>query len=388
MQNFFIKHNIDELISYEPKILDKKIALACRLFPFSKGELELLTVIDEISEDELLERLRKYADCVLSAQRVKQNLKALEALANNNKTTISPDVLKSYTGWGGLRDAIFTPAIYRELKKHLNDDEISSIKKTLGSAYYTPELLVKFIWTALLRMGFERGNILEPAVGTGIFLDHMPLKIRQASNIEAIEIDRVTCNILVNKHPEINLICSGFETVYFGKKKYDLIVSNPPYGREAINDIFDTDLSHLIIHHWFVAKSAKILKDKGIIAMVMPQFFLDNIKDHARDIINNSGVNMLAAYRLPDNLFTNAKVTVDIVFLQKAETDTKWLTTKNITIGGRTKPMNEYFIDHPEHVLGELHIVPMYDRTGITCKANGNLRDMLYAACLKIKRLI
>ncbi|WPY01908.1 hypothetical protein Trichorick_01832 (plasmid) [Candidatus Trichorickettsia mobilis] len=205
MQNFFIKHNIDELICYEPKILDKKIALACRLFPVSKSELELLTAIDEISEDELFERLRKYVDCVLSSERVKQNLKALEALTNNNKTRISPDALKNYTGWGSLRDAIFTPSIYRELKKHLNDDEISSIKKTLGSAYYTPELLVKFIWTALLRMGFRKGDILEPAVGTGIFLDHMPLKIKQASNIEAIEIDRITCNILVNKYSQINL---------------------------------------------------------------------------------------------------------------------------------------------------------------------------------------
>jgi hypothetical protein len=97
---------------------------------------------------------------------------------------------------------------------------------------------------------------------------------------------------------------------------------------------------------------------------------------------------MLAAYRLPDNIFTNAKVTVDIVFLQKAETDTKWLTTKNITIGKNAKPINEYFIDHPEHVLGKLQVVPMYDRTGITCKANGNLRDLLYEACLKITRII
>ena len=187
---------------------------------------------------------------------------------------------------------------------------------------------------------------------------------------------------------DINLIYSGFENAYFGKKQYDLIISNPPYGREVINDIFYPDLSGLIIHHWFVAKSAKIIKDKGIIAMVVPQFFLDNVKDHARDIIHDKGVNMLAAYRLPDNLFTNAQVTVDIVFLQKAKTSIKWLITKNITIGKYTKPMNEYFIDHPEHVLGKLQIVPMYDRTGLTCKANGSLRDMLYAACLKIKRLI
>ena len=322
-------------------------------------------------------------------ERIKRNLEVLAALADNgNKSRINRDILSQYTGWGGLREAIFTPSVYRQLKLYLTDDEISSIKKTLTSAYYTPELLVKFIWTTLLRMGFRKGEVLEPAIGTGIFLDNMPLKIRRASNVDAIEIDRVTCNILVNKHPEINLICSGFETAYFGKKKYDLIISNPPYGRESINDIFYPDLSGLVIHHWFVAKSAKILKDKGIIAMVVPQFFLDNVKDHARNIINEEGVSMLAAYRLPDNLFANAKVTVDIVFLQKAKTSIKWLITKNITIGKDTKPMNEYFIDHPEHVLGELQIVPMYGRTGITCKANGNLRDLLYEVCLKITRII
>lgn len=321
-------------------------------------------------------------------ERIKKNIEVLAALANSsNKSEVSQELLNQYSGFGGLREAIFTPHVYKELKRYLTDDEINSVKKTIGSAYYTPELLVKFMWTALERMGFRKGDILEPAVGTGIFLDHMPEKVKQVSNIEAIEIDKVTCNILINKHREVNLICSGFENIYFGKKKYDLIISNPPYGREPVNDIFNPDLSHLIIHHWFVAKSARILKDRGIIAMVVPQFFLDNVKDHARNIIDNAGVNMLVAYRLPDNLFANAKITVDIVFLQKATTNTRWLTTQNITIGKHRKPINEYFVDNPDHILGELQIVPMYDRMGVTCKTKGNLRDQLYDACLKIKRL-
>jgi len=321
-------------------------------------------------------------------ERIKKNIEVLAALANNsNKSEVSQELLNQYSGWGGLKEVIYNPSVYTELKRYLNEEEINSVRKTLGSAYYTPELLVKFMWTALERMGFRKGEILEPAVGTGIFLDHMPEKVKQVSNIEAIEIDKVTCNILVNKHPEVNLICSGFENIYFGKKKYDLIISNPPYGREPVNDIFNPDLSHLIIHHWFVAKSARILKDRGIIAMVVPQFFLDNVKDHARNMIDNAGVNMLVAYRLADNLFANAKITVDIVFLQKATTNTRWLTTQNITIGKHRKPINEYFVDNPDHILGELQIVPMYDRMGVTCKTKGNLRDQLYDACLKIKRL-
>ena len=102
---------------------------------------------------------------------------------SNNDSTISEEqkreILNTYSGWGGLRAAIFTPSVYRQLKYYLSDDEISSVKKTVNSAYYTPDLLVKFIWATLTRMGFmglradgggKSCNILEPSAGTGVFL--------------------------------------------------------------------------------------------------------------------------------------------------------------------------------------------------------------------------
>ncbi|NDA91554.1 MAG: hypothetical protein EBY20_11810, partial [Alphaproteobacteria bacterium] len=222
MPNFFKKHYIDDELFYEPKIFNKKVALSCSLFPFTRQKLQLLAVIDVIDEKEIKKWLKKYATIVSGAERVGQKLEVLKSLTK--KENITPETLKNYSGWGGLRDAVYNPDVYKELKNHLSDDEIDSIKRTLSSAYYTPELLVKFMWTALMRMGFKYGNILEPAVGTGIFFDHIPTRIRQASSIDAVEIDKITCNILVNKHPDINLTCSGFETVYFGKKRYDLII--------------------------------------------------------------------------------------------------------------------------------------------------------------------
>jgi hypothetical protein len=120
--------------------------------------------------------------------------------------------------------------------------------------------------------------------------------------------------------------------------------------------------------------------------MVLPSFFLDNVRDHARDIIAADGVNLMLAYRLPDDLFANAKVTVDIVFLKKGETGIKWQKTKNIKIGSKTKAINEYFVTHPENILGELQIIPMYGRWGVTCKAQGDLREQLIKVFLRIKK--
>jgi hypothetical protein len=131
-----------------------------------------------------------------------------------------------------------------------------------------------------------------------------------------------------------------------------------------------------------------MLRDKGIIAMILPQFFLDNVKDHARDIINKSGVNLILAYRLPDNLFADAKITVDLVFLQKIDKVFDWQATRQKKLGEYSKPMNEYFCNNPHHVLGELQVIPMYDRMGITCKSNGDLRMQLATVYSKIRKIL
>lgn len=330
--------------------------------------------------------------------RIEQNLKILKLLSKNNSDISEAqkrEVLNTYSGWGGLRDAIFTPSIYRQLKSCLTDDEIKSIKNTVRSAYYTPDLLVKFIWAALIRMGFNglradgsRCNILEPSAGSGIFFNYMPQIITQNGNIDAIELDHASCKLFSKLHRSINIINTGFENFCCNDNRYDLIIGNPPYGRAIVNDIFNPDLSRLIIHHFFVAKAARMLRDKGIIAMVLPQFFLDNVKDHARDIINQSGVNLILAYRLPDNLFVDAKITVDLVFLQKTDKILEWQTTKPKIIGKYSRPMNEYFCNNPHHILGELRMVPMYERMGITCKSNGDLRIQLATVYSKIKKII
>lgn len=319
---------------------------------------------------------------MLNTERYTQNLHILASFKNNKA---APDLLKQYTGWGGLREAIYTPEIYRELKKSLTSEEITSLKQTLSSAYYTPVDLVNFIYGFLELQGFQGGDILEPAVGHGVFIEHMPETIRKNSHITTVEIDQVSSRIVKTLYPDVALYTQGFET-FHPEKKFDAIIGNPPYGAQKLMDERHPDLKNFCIHHYFVAKCMRFLKPGGILAMVLPSYFMDNVQDHTRHIIAREGGNLLAAYRLPDDLFSDAKVTIDLVFLKKEHTSGIWLRTKDITIGTQRKPLNVYYHMKPHHILGTLDIVPMYERTGLTCKRRGEPFSLLRQALQTLKR--
>jgi len=300
-----------------------------------------------------------------NASRYVNNLEVLRNLKNHS----APETLKLYTGWGGLRKEIYNPTIYKQLLQILTREEIDSLKKTLTSAYYTPTEIVKFIYQWLLEHKFTGGAILEPAIGNGVFVEHMSQEIKNNSVVDAVEIDKVTSEITQKLHPQIKLTTCGFEA-YNPDKKYDLIIGNPPYGSNQVEDVKHPDLNEYCIHHYFVAKSMRLLKQGGILAMVLPSYFLDNMTKHVRQIIKNEGGNLLDAYRLPDDLFQDAKVTIDIVFLTKGYTNNKWLYSRKVKINNYHMPLNEFYIQHPEKVLGTFEVVDMYERKGLTCKRN------------------
>lgn len=317
---------------------------------------------------------------MLTEQRILHNLEIISAFKNN---TASADVLKNYSGWGGLRQEIYSSSIYQELKRILSQEEIISLKQTLKSAYYTPAFLVQFIYDWLSIYGFKGGAILEPAVGHGAFIENMPKSIREQSTITTIEKDRLTSDVVQTLYPDLNHYTMGFEN-YYTQDSFDLIVGNPPFGSQTVEDKRHFDLQHYCIHHYFVAKCMRLLKEGGILAMVLPSFFLDNVRDHVRYIIHREGGSLLAAYRLPDDIFSGAKITIDIIFLTKGRANNKWLKAKDITIGSLSKPINEYFHHHSHHILGNLEIIPMYERKGLACKRRGDINYLL-AQTLKDK---
>ena len=154
-------------------------------------------------------------------ERVDNNLQVLKLIANKNSNISTEEkraILNKYTGWGGLRSAIYTTSVYKKLKKYLSDAKIESIKQSTNSAYYTPELLIKFIWSMLRRIGFKGGDILEPAAGIGAFLDNMPDVIYNNSKIDAVEMDLLTSKILAEKYEDLTISCTGFENLNYGNK--------------------------------------------------------------------------------------------------------------------------------------------------------------------------
>lgn len=295
------------------------------------------------------------------------NIEVLKNLKHNPQ----PELLKSYTGWGGLREAIYTPTIYKQLLQVLTREEIVSLKQTLTSAYYTPAEIVTFMYQWLMEHSFIGGSILEPAIGNGVFIEHMPQLIKQNSTVTAVELDQVTSKSTQNLYPEIKLNTCGFEE-YNPTEQYDLIIGNPPYGANRVIDQSHLDLKDYCIHHYFVAKSMRLLKKDGILAMVLPSYFLDNRVKHTRDIIKKEGGNLIDAYRLPDNLFQGAKITIDIVFLKKGNTGNNWLYTRKTKVKNHLMPINEFYIQHPKKILGDLDVVDMYERKGLTCSRNTN----------------
>ena len=310
---------------------------------------------------------------MLYENRHKNNLNVITLMKNN---LASPEHLKQYSGWGGLGNSLSNPELYHNLRRLLTVEEMTSLKQTLTNAYYTPAHIVHFIYEWLGIYGFKGGDILEPAVGQGVFLEHMPQAIKDQSTITTVELDCLTSQIVTTLYPYTTHHTMGFER-YHPKQRFDLILGNPPYGKESVVDTRHPDLNPYKIHHYFVAKSMRLLKEGGILAMVLPCYFLDNVQEHVRTLIDQEGGSLLAAYRLPDDLFQNAKVTVDIVFLTKGKTDKAWVSVEDMTVAGYKKPMNIYYHLHSQHILGNLEIVDIYDRKGLTCKRRGSLSYQL-----------
>ena len=297
-------------------------------------------------------------------QKYARNIEAIRTLfkleqEHRGATAEEQQVLSQYVGWGGLSDA-FDPGKdswakeYAELKGLLSEDEYVAARSSTLNAHYTSPTVIRGIYDAVERMGFRSGNILEPSMGVGNFFGMLP-DTMQDSRLYGVELDSITGRIAKKLYPQADITVAGFETTD-RRDFYDLAVGNVPFGNYKVNDKAYNKLG-FSIHNYFFAKAIDQVRPGGVVAFVTSRYTMDSKDSTARKHMAERA-DLLGAIRLPNNAFkanAGTDVVSDIIFLQKrdrpADIEPAWVQL------GKTEDgfaINQYFVDHPEMILGEL----------------------------------
>ena len=299
-------------------------------------------------------------------QKYARNIEAIRTLfkledEHRGATAEEQQVLAQYVGWGGLAD-VFDPGKdswakeYAELKGLLSEDEYAAARSSTLNAHYTSPVVIRSIYDAVEKMGFQSGNILEPSMGVGNFFGMLP-DTMQDSRLYGVELDSITGRIAKKLYPQADITVAGFETTD-RRDFYDLAVGNVPFGNYKVNDKAYNKLG-FSIHNYFFAKAIDQIRPGGVIAFVTSRFTMDSKDSTARKHMAERA-ELLGAIRLPNNAFkanAGTEVVSDIIFLQKRDRpidhEPEWVQL------GKTEDgfaINQYFVDHPEMVLGQLKL--------------------------------
>ena len=290
------------------------------------------------------------------------NVEAIKLLKYLEETTgqATPEqqqVLSRYVGWGGLADA-FDPdkeswsKEYAQLKELLTPEEYAAARGSTLNAHYTSPTVIKAIYEAVGRMGFETGNILEPSCGVGNFFGMLPEEMRN-SRLYGVELDSISGRIAQQLYPKADITVAGFETTD-RRDFYDLAVGNVPFGQYQVRDKA-YDKLNFSIHNYFFAKALDQVRPGGVVAFVTSRYTMDAKDSTVRRYLAQRA-ELLGAIRLPNDAFkknAGAEVVSDIIFLQKRDRPLdivpEWTQTGQTEDGFA---INRYFLDHPEMVLG------------------------------------
>ena len=331
-------------------------------------------------------------------QKYARNIEAIRTLfkleeEHRGATAEEQQVLSQYVGWGGLADAFDSgkdswAKEYVELKGLLSEDEYAAARSSTLNAHYTSPTVIRGIYDAVERMGFRSGNILEPSLGVGNFFGMLPDSMAD-SRLYGVELDSITGRIAKMLYPQADITVAGFETTD-RRDFYDLAVGNVPFGNYKINDKAYNKLG-FSIHNYFFAKAIDQVRPGGVVAFVTSRYTMDSKDSTARKHMAERA-DLLGAIRLPNNAFranAGTDVVSDIIFLQKrdrpADIEPDWVQL------GKTEDgfaINQYFVDHPEMVLGELTTEStQYGREELTVAPleGANLGDQLAEAVQHIE---
>ena len=330
-------------------------------------------------------------------QKFARNIEAIQTLRtleqeHRGATAEEQQVLSQYVGWGGLAD-VFDPnkenwsTEYTQLKGLLTEEEYAAARASTLNAHYTSPVVIRAIYDAVEKMGFQSGNILEPSLGIGNFFGMLPSGMAD-SRLYGVELDSITGRIAQKLYPQADITVAGFETTD-RRDFYDLAVGNVPFGQYKVNDKAYNKLG-FSIHNYFFAKTIDQIRPGGVIAFVTSRFTMDSKDSSARKYMAERA-DLLGAIRLPNNAFkanASTEVVSDILFLQKrdrpADIEPAWVQLGQTEDGFN---INQYFVDHPEMVLGNLELESTqygHDQT-VAPIEDANLADQLTEAVQHIE---
>ena len=330
-------------------------------------------------------------------QKFARNIEAIQTLRtleqeHRGATAEEQQVLSQYVGWGGLAD-VFDPnkenwsAEYTQLKGLLTEEEYAAARASTLNAHYTSPVVIRAIYDAVEKMGFQSGNILEPSLGIGNFFGMLPSGMAD-SRLYGVELDSITGRIAQKLYPQADITVAGFETTD-RRDFYDLAVGNVPFGQYKVNDKAYNKLG-FSIHNYFFAKTIDQIRPGGMIAFVTSRFTMDSKDSSARKYMAERA-DLLGAIRLPNNAFkanASTEVVSDILFLQKrdrpADIEPAWVQLGQTEDGFN---INQYFVDHPEMVLGNLELESTQYGHDLTVAPieDANLADQLTEAVQHIE---
>ena len=297
-------------------------------------------------------------------ERFYHNIRAIQLLnkldaANRLATPTEQRVLADYVGWGGLSEFFKEDnPHYTELKAVLSDEEYASARESTLTAFYTPSVVIKAVYSALENMHFQTGNVLEPSCGIGNFMGLVPESMNGAK-FYGVELDSISGRIAQQLYQKNSVAVQGFESTNLPDSFFDAAIGNVPFGQFKVPDK-RYDKHNFLIHDYFFARTLDKVRPGGVIAFITSKGTLDKENPNVRKYIAQRA-DLLGAIRLPNDTFKAAagtEVTSDIIFLQKRDRlidiEPEWVRLGTDANGIR---MNAYFVDNPEMVLGDMQMV-------------------------------
>ena len=278
-------------------------------------------------------------------------------------TADEQEALSKYVGWGGLADAFDEiksawAKEYAELKPLLSEEEYISARESTLNAHYTSPVIIQEIYRTLQRMGFTKGNLLEPSMGIGNFFGMLPETMRE-SHLYGVELDSLTGRIARLLYPKANITVDGYEKTTFPNDFFDAAVGNVPFGQYKVADK-KYDKFNFLIHDYFFGKTLDQVRPGGMIAFITSKGTMDKENPKVRKYIAQRA-ELLGAVRLPNTAFkanAGTEVISDILFLQKrdriVDIEPDWVHLSQDENG---IAMNSYFVEHPEMVVGSMEMV-------------------------------